>query len=81
MNEYILNINNREYRVQVNEIDSDTLDDAHRGELLQYLHSAADFLVNAQEKGLDAEAIANARRAFFVTGEGTRLCRLMFGEG
>ncbi|OBJ33943.1 globin [Mycolicibacter heraklionensis] len=31
----------------IDEIDSDTLDDAHRGELLQYLHSAADFLVNA----------------------------------
>ncbi|OBG37145.1 MULTISPECIES: globin [Mycolicibacter] len=31
----------------IDEIDRDTLDDAHRGELLQYLHSAADFLVNA----------------------------------
>ena len=31
----------------INEIDSETLDDAHRAELLNYLHSAADFLVNA----------------------------------
>ncbi|WP_036457080.1 globin [Mycobacterium sp. UM_WGJ] len=31
----------------ISEINSDTLDDAHRSELLQYLHSAADFLVNA----------------------------------
>jgi hemoglobin len=31
----------------INEIDGDTLDDARRAELLDYLHSAADFLVNA----------------------------------
>lgn len=29
------------------EIDSTTLDDAHRDELVQYVRSAADFLVNA----------------------------------
>lgn len=31
----------------VDEIDDDTLDDAHRTELLAYLRSAADFMVNA----------------------------------
>ena len=31
----------------VDEIDRDTLDDAHRAELLDYLHAVADFLVNA----------------------------------
>lgn len=31
----------------INEIDAETLDDARRAELLDYLHSAADFLVNA----------------------------------
>ena len=31
----------------VDEIDSDTLGDAHRAELLDYLHTVADFLVNA----------------------------------
>ena len=31
----------------IGEIDRDTLDDAHRAELLDYLHAVADFLVNA----------------------------------
>ncbi|MEB3049060.1 globin [Mycolicibacter sp. MYC123] len=31
----------------VGEVDRDTLDDAHRAELLDYLHTVADFLVNA----------------------------------
>ncbi|KAA1431825.1 globin [Mycolicibacter arupensis] len=31
----------------VDEVDRDTLDDAHRGELLRYLQTAADFMVNA----------------------------------
>jgi len=31
----------------IDEIDTETLDDEHRAELLHYLHSVADFLVNA----------------------------------
>ena len=34
-------------RTAIAEIDSETLDDRHRGELLDYLDAAADFLVNA----------------------------------